>query len=158
MRSGFAILAIGLMCASAMADELESDERGVWVAQVNPTTLEMFVTDCPCESSPSVDFTCKRGAGSARAELQDFLGAAGKIGDTVEIALEIDGARSKRAATLADYGGDNVPAFDVELGDTLFDALSTGKLLKLSYGRQTAESPLKGSRKAIAAMRDYCKK
>ena len=158
MRSGFAILAIGLICAPAMADEMESDERGWWVADVNPTTLEMFVTDCPCESSPGVNFTCKRGAGSARAELQDFLGAAGKIGDPAEITIEIDGAKSKRSATLANYGGDNVPVFDVELGDMLFDALSAGKLLKLSYGGQTAESPLKGSRTAIAAMRDYCKK
>jgi hypothetical protein len=118
----------------------------------------MFVTDCPCEVGPSIDFTCKRGAGSARAELQDFLGAAGKIGDPVEISLEIDGAKSKRAATLADYGGDKLPVFDVDLGDTLFDELSAGKLLKLSYGGQTAESPLRGSRKAIATMRDYCKK
>jgi hypothetical protein len=158
MRSGLAILAIGLICAPAMAQEMESDERGVWVADVNPTTLEMLVTDCPCESSPGVNFICKRGAGSAHAELQDFLGAKGEIGGAVEIALDIDGTKSTRAATLADYGGDNLPVFDVALDDTLFDTLSAGKLLKLSHGGETAESPLKGSRKAIAAMRDYCKK
>jgi hypothetical protein len=37
-----------------MAQEMESDERGARVADVNPTTLEMLVTDCPCESSPGV--------------------------------------------------------------------------------------------------------
>jgi len=158
MRSGWVILAIGLACAPAMAQEMESDERGAWVADVNPTTLEMLVTDCPCESSPGVNFICKRGAGRAHAELQDFLGAKGKIGDPVEIAFDIDGAKSTRTATLTDYGGDKLPVFDVAIDDTLFDALSAGKLLKLSHGGKTAESPLKGSRKAMAAMRDYCKK
>jgi hypothetical protein len=158
MRYGFAILAIGLACAPAMAQEEESDERGQWVAEVNPTTLEMFVTDCPCESAPGINFLCKRGAGSARVELQDFLGAAGKVGDPVEIFFEIDGVGSKRPATLTDYGGHNLPVFDVELGDAFLDALSVGKQLKLSYGGETAESTLNGSREAIATMRDYCKK
>ena len=154
------ILILLSLTAPAMAQEMPEDVRGEWVADVNPSTKSMFVTDCPCESdNGAVEMTCAAKSGMVRIEFKDFLTNTAKAGDAAEVTLSVDGQGETRAAAMADYtDGFVMPALSVPTDDTLFAALSAGRTLTLTHAGKSAGSPLKGSKKAIAAMVAYCGK
>jgi hypothetical protein len=138
--------------------EMPDDERGMWFADVNPNTKDIFMSDCPCESTPGINFTCAEKSGTALAEVADFLGAEGKEGDGATVTFNIDGVPATREGKLAKFGDDLQPVFNIDVSDPLFDALANGKALKIEYKGTAAETKLKGSGKAVAAMRAYCAK
>ena len=149
-----------LFAGAALAQEEGDDERGVWVADINPSSKDMFVTDCPCEvDGQAIEMTCKAKSGTVRIEMKDFLTDKSKSGDKALISFSIDGAESSRDAAMAPYtDGFVMPAFDAATDDPLFSAIASGRSLKASFGDKTITSPLKGSKKAMAAMLDYCGK
>lgn len=165
MTSGNAAarIAVSLLLASAapaMAQEMPEDVRGEWVADINPTTKDMFVTDCPCESdNGAVEMTCASKSGTVRIEFKDFLTNAAKAGDKADVVLSVDGQGQTRAAEMANYtDGFVMPALTVPTDDPLFAALSAGRKLTLIYAGKSAETRLKGSKKAMDAMIAYCGK
>jgi hypothetical protein len=160
MRITLALISTFLFCAPAHAQEAEmpEDERGIWFAEINPTTKDMFMSDCPCESSPSINFTCAAKSGVALAEIADFLGTKGEEGEAATVTFNIDGVVTTKEGKLAKFATDLQPVFNIEVSDPLFDALANGKRLNLEYNGASAETKLKGSGKAIATMRAYCAK
>ena len=145
---------------AALAQEDPADERGVWVAQINPTSKDMFVTDCPCEvDGEAIEMTCKAKSGLVRVEMKDFLTDKAKAGDKAAVSFDIDGAVSSRDAAMASYtDGFVMPAFEAATDDPLFAAIAAGRSLKVAHDGNTITSALKGSKKAMAAMLDYCSK
>ena len=103
-----------LFAGAALAQEEGDDERGVWVADINPSSKDMFVTDCPCEvDGQAIEMTCKAKSGTVRIEMKDFLTDKSKSGDKALISFSIDGAGSSRDAAMAPYtDGFVMPAFD----------------------------------------------
>jgi hypothetical protein len=160
MRIALAVISNLLLSVPAMTQEAEvsEDERGIWFAEINPTTKDMFMSDCPCESSPSINFTCGPKSGSALVEIADFLGAKGNEGDAATVTFDIDGAQTTKEGKLAKFAADLQPVFNIDMSDPLFDALANGKSARLEYKGTIAETKLQGSGKAIATMRDYCAK
>jgi hypothetical protein len=160
MRITLALISTFLLCAPAHTEEAEmpEDERGIWFAEINPTTKDMFMSDCPCESTPGVNFTCAAKSGSASVEVADFLGAKGNEGDAATVIFNIDGAVTTKDGKLAKFAEDLQPVFKIDTSDPLFDALSKGTRLRLEYEGAIAETKLKGSGKAIVTMREYCAK
>jgi hypothetical protein len=154
------ILILLFLAAPAMAQEMPEDVRGEWVADVNPTTKDMFVTDCPCEDSGNaIEMTCAAKSGTVRIEFKDFLTDKAKAGDKTDVTLSIDGKGETRAAEMAAYSdGFVMPALSVPTDDALFAALSAGRTLTLSSAGKSAETRLKGSKKAFEAMVAYCRK
>lgn len=142
----------------AQEAEMPDDERGIWFAEVNPTSKDMFMSDCACESTPGINFTCAAKSGVALAEIADFLGTEGNEGDGVTVTFNIDGASMNKEGKLAKFGEDLQPAFNIDVSDPLFDALANGKGLKIEYKGASAETKLNGSGRAIATMRAYCAK
>jgi hypothetical protein len=143
---------------SAQEPEMPDDERGIWFAEVNPNTRDMFMSDCACESTPGINFTCAEKSGLAMAEVADFLGAKGKEGDVATVTFDIDGVVITKEGKLAKFADDLQPVLNVDVSDLMFDALAKGKSLKIGYNGSSAETKLKGSGKAIATMRAYCAK
>jgi hypothetical protein len=160
MRIVLAFLFSFVLTTAGISQEAEmpDDERGVWFAETNPTTKDMFMSDCPCESTPGVNFTCAAGSGVAMVEVADFLGAKGNEGDVATVTFNIDGVVTTKEGKLAKFGEDLQPVFNIDTSDPLFDALSKGTRLRLEYKGATAETKLKGSGKAIATLREYCAK
>jgi hypothetical protein len=160
VRIILALISTLLLFAPAHTQETEmpEDERGIWFAEINPTTKDMFMSDCPCESSPSINFTCAAKAGSALVEIADFLGTKGSEGDAATVTFDIDGTVTTKEGKLAKFATDLQPVFDMEMSDPLFDALAKGTSLRLEYNAASAETKLKGSGKAITTMRAYCAK
>jgi hypothetical protein len=160
MRIALALISALLLSAPAFAEEAEmpEDERGIWFAEVNPTSKDMFMSDCPCESSPSINFTCAAKSGVALAEIADFLGTKGNEGDAATVSFDIDGTVTTKQGKLAKFATDLQPVFNIEMSDPLFEALANGKRMKLEYKGTSAETKLNGSGKAIKTMREYCAK
>ncbi|NJM30905.1 MAG: hypothetical protein HC855_13110 [Rhizobiales bacterium] len=131
--------------------------RGDWISEVGPTK-EMLVTDCPCEDyTQMIEITCKPKSGTVHVELHDFLGKEGKDGDAVEVEFAIDGKTTRHAAILSNFSdGELQPVFDTTPNDDLFAAIAGGKRLVMTYQGRKAETALRGSSKAIAAMGAYC--
>ena len=154
------ILVLLLLAAPVMAQEMPEDVRGEWVADVNPTTKDMFVTDCPCESdNGAIEMTCAAQSGTVHIEFKDFLSDKAMAGDKAEVTLSVDGEGETRAAQMLAYtDGFVMPALSVPTDDTLFAALSAGRTLTLSSAGKSAETRLKGSKKALDAMIEYCRK
>lgn len=146
--------------AQETQEEMPEDVRGEWVADINPTTKDMFATDCPCESdNGAVEMTCAAKSGTVRIEFKDFLTDTAKAGDKAEVTLSVDGEGENRAAVMAAYtDGFVMPALSVPTDDPLFAALSAGRKLALSHGGKSAETRLKGSKKAMETMIAYCGK
>jgi hypothetical protein len=145
---------------AAVAQEDPADERGVWVAQINPTSKDMFVTDCPCEvDGEAIEMTCKAKSGVVRIEMKDFLTNKAKLGDKAAVSFDIDGQTSSRDAAMASYtDGFVMPAFEAATDDPLFSAIAAGRSIKATHDGTTITSPLKGSKKAMATMLEYCAK
>lgn len=151
---------VGWHAAPALAQEDGDDERGVWVADINPTSKDMFVTDCPCEvDGQAIEMTCKAKSGLVRVEMKDFLTDKAKAGDKASVSFEIDGRALPRDAAMSAYtDGFVMPTFEIATDDPLFAAIGSGRTLKATFAGNTITSPLKGSKKAMAAMLDYCAK
>jgi hypothetical protein len=160
MRIALAVYSAFFLSIPAFAQEPEmpDDERGIWFAEVNPTTKDMFMSDCPCESTPGVNFTCAAKSGSALAEIADFLGATGNEGDAATVTFDIDGVTTAKEGKLAKFDEHLQPVFTIDVSDPLFDALAKGKRVRLGYNGASAETKLNGSGKAITTMRAYCAK
>jgi hypothetical protein len=156
-----AISLLLLVSTPALAQEEEEgpDIRGDWISDIGPTK-EMLVTDCPCEDyTQMIEITCKPKSGVVRVELHDFLSREGKDGDAVEVEFIVDGKSTLHTATIRTFSGDETqPVFDATPDDGLFAALASGQRLEMKFAGRTVETPLRGSRKAIAAMRAYCAK
>jgi hypothetical protein len=151
------------VCATeAMAQQEEEgpDIRGDWVADIVPSTKDMFVTDCPCEDyTQMIEISCKPKSGVARLNLNDFITDESKAGDKITVTYDIDGNILTRDAVMSEFSGKEVrPGFEIELSDALFASIASGRELKLSHASKTATSPLRGSKKAMAAMMTYCGK
>jgi hypothetical protein len=158
MRVLSACLSVFLLAVPLYAQEAEmpDDERGVWFAEVNPTSKDMFLSDCACESTPGINFICVEKSGVALAEVADFLGAKGKEGEGATVTFDIDGVVISKEGKLAKFGDDVQPIFKIDVSDPLFDAMAKGNSLKIGYNGSIAETKLKGSGKAIKTMRAYC--
>jgi hypothetical protein len=163
-------LAVSLLAAIPFgAAATHGEERGEWVAQVNLTTKQMFVTDCPCESGgESVTMTCEPFGGTAHVVLPEFWSKDGKAGDKGEATFDVDGKAAKQSVSLEAYNEGTVPAFDMPIpafdstlgefvGMPLLESIAWGRVLKLGYGGKTVSSPLKGSREAMRDMITYCR-
>jgi hypothetical protein len=138
--------------AAALAEELESSERGDWISDVSPDGKYVSVTDCPCEVPSGITFYCTIGSGLVLAKFEQFDWDKAKAGDTADIVLDIDGAAQSRKAKLIEQ----FPGFEARIGDPLFDLFAKGKRLKSTFGGKTIASTLRGSKKAMKAMREHC--
>lgn len=149
-----------LFNGATLAQEDPADERGVWIAQINPSTKDMFVTDCPCEvDGEAIEMSCKAKSGLVRIEMKDFLTNKAKAGNKAAISFEIDGQTSSRDTAMAPYtDGFVMPAFEATTDDPLFASIASGRSLKASHDGKSITSPLKGSKKAMATMLEYCAK
>ena len=158
--SALTIISALLFTGAALAQEDGDDERGVWVADINPSSKDMFVTDCPCEvDGQAIEMTCKPKSGMVRVEMKDFLTDKAKTGDKASVSFDIDGAASSRETAMASYTeGFVMPVFDAATDDPLFSAIASGRSLTAAHDGKSITSPLKGSKKAMAAMLDYCAK
>lgn len=158
--SAIILMATFALSGAALAQEEGDDERGVWVADINPSSKDMFVTDCPCEvDGQAIEMTCKAKSGTVHIEMKDFLTDKSKSGDKALISFSIDGADSSRDAAMAPYtDGFVMPAFEAATDDPLFSAIASGRSLTASHEGKTITSPLRGSKKAMAEMLEYCRK
>jgi hypothetical protein len=146
--------------ANAQEEEEGPDIRGEWVADINPTSRDMFVTDCACESyTEQIEMICSAKSGVVEVNLNDFITEQAKAGDAATIVFDIDGIRLERTAKMTAFSGAEVrPTFDASLDDRLFEMIAAGRNLSLSAGDRMAVSPLKGSKSAIGKMLAYCAK
>jgi hypothetical protein len=158
-RFALALLLLVVSPAFAQEEEEGPDERGDWISEIGPTKT-MLVTDCPCEDyTQMIEITCSPKSGAVRVELHDFLGKEGKEGEGVEVEFAIDGQTTRQAATLRNFSdGELQPVFETTPDDALFAALSSGKRLEMKFAGREVETALRGSGKAIAAMKAYCSK
>jgi hypothetical protein len=146
---------IVLLCASpasAAEQELESSERGDWIADVTPNGKYASATDCPCEIPLGITFYCTVGSGLVLAKFEQFDWEKGKAGAAPVIGLDIDGAAQTREAKLIEQ----FPGFEARHDDPLFDQFAKGKRLKSAFDGKTIESTLRGSKKAMAVLRKHC--
>jgi hypothetical protein len=158
-RTVLALLLLMAIPAIAQEEEEGPDERGDWISDIGPTK-EMLVTDCPCEDyTQMIEITCKPKSGAVRVELHDFLGKEGKEGDAVEVEFIVDGQTTRQSATLRNFSdGELQPVFETTPDDALFTALASGKRLEMTFAGRKAETALRGSGEAFAAMKSYCSK
>jgi hypothetical protein len=166
MRTIPPFLALALLCTissaqtNAQQDEEGPDIRGVWSADVIPSTKELGITDCPCESyTQMIEISCKPASGVARVELNDFITEKARAGDKITVTYDVDGKTLQRDAVMAAFSGQEVrPGFNADVKDELFAAISAGRNLKMTHAGRSVISPLKGSKKAMQKMMDYCGK
>lgn len=144
----------------AQQEEEGPDIRGDWIADIVPSSKDMFVTDCACESyTEMIEISCKPKSGVAHVNLNDFITEKAKAGEEIKVTYDVDGKTLERDAVMAAFSGKEVrPGFDIDLADPLFVAIAKGRTLKMTYAGRTAISPLKGSKKAMQKMVDYCGK
>jgi hypothetical protein len=145
---------------NAQQDEEGPDIRGEWNADIVPSTKELFVTDCPCESyTQMIEISCKPKSGTAHINLNDFITEKAKVGEEIKVTYDVDGKTLERDAVMAAFSGNEMrPGFDAEITDPLFAAIASGRTLKMSSAGRTVTSPLKGSKKAMQKLVDYCGK
>ena len=148
----FCIVLLHAWPAIAAEEELESSERGDWISDFSPDGKYVSATDCPCEVPSGITFYCTVGSGLVVAKFEQFDWDKDKADAAPVIGLNIHGVTQTRDVKLIEQ----FPGFEARHDDPLFDLLAKGKRLKSTFGGETNESTLKGSKKAIAVLRKHC--
>ena len=157
MLRPFALASLIFLFVTPASAQFKGEGPGTWVAQKNPDTKDMFVTNCACEDdSESIQFTCKPKSGTVHVEIHYLTGKLGKIGDKLTVNFDIDGTKIDHPAKVVDFAGNQLPGFDASTDDPLFEALAHGQSLKMSLGAKHAQAKLISTRKAITEMKAYC--
>ncbi len=157
MVKSLALASLILLFATPAFAQFAGEGPGTWLAQVNPHTKDMFVTNCACEDdSESIQFTCKSKSGTVHVEINYLIGKLGKIGDKLTVNFDIDGTKIDHPAKVIVFDGNQLPGIDASTDDPLFEALAHGQSLKMSLGAKHAQAKLISTRKAITEMKAYC--